>query len=264
MRPGRLLEPLLPRPETGGRLPRAAVGVTVGLALLGAVVLVLGQQLFGLSAGSGPGVGAATRSAANQVRGADGSYAFTLVQPSDPDRPVTWDPCRVIPVEVNDRLAPPGAGSVLNDALAEVGRASGLRFQMVGRTDRQPAGRRTGSVPRRQPALVVWTTPERLPELRGDIAGVGGSTARPAARTSELEYVTGVVALDAPQLEQVLARPGGEERTRAVVVHELAHLVGLDHVDDPEELMYADNVGRLELGPGDREGLAALGDGTCH
>jgi hypothetical protein len=32
---------------------------------------------------------------------------------------------------------------------------------------------------------------------------------------------------------------------------------------DPGELMHADNVGRLALGPGDREGLAALGSGRC-
>ena len=34
-------------------------------------------------------------------------------------------------------------------------------------------------------------------------------------------------------------------------------------VDDTAELMYADNVGLLEFGPGDREGLAALGRGRC-
>jgi hypothetical protein len=39
--------------------------------------------------------------------------------------------------------------------------------------------------------------------------------------------------------------------------------VGLDHVEDPGELMYADNVGRVTLGPGDRRGLAALGSGQC-
>jgi hypothetical protein len=37
----------------------------------------------------------------------------------------------------------------------------------------------------------------------------------------------------------------------------------LDHVDDPSELMYDRNVGLTEFGPGDREGLAALGSGSC-
>lgn len=263
MRPGRLLEPLLPRPETGGRLPRAAIGVALGLVVLGALALVVGQQVFGLGRAA-PSDGDVTGSAAGRVRGTEGSYAFTLTQPQDRDLPVTWDPCTVIPVEVDDRLAPPGSARVLDEALDEVARVSGLRFRIVGRTTRQPPRPgRTGDVPRRQPALVSWTTPEQMPELRGDVAGLGGSTARPDRRTRKLEYVTGSVALDAPQLTEVMTRPGGVDRTRAIVIHELAHLVGLDHVDDPDELMYADTIGRIDLGPGDREGLAALGDGPC-
>jgi hypothetical protein len=46
-------------------------------------------------------------------------------------------------------------------------------------------------------------------------------------------------------------------------MHELAHVVGLAHVDDPRELMYADNLGHQAFGPGDLTGLAALGRGRC-
>ncbi len=49
----------------------------------------------------------------------------------------------------------------------------------------------------------------------------------------------------------------------AIVVHELAHVVGLDHVAEPMELMFADNTGQVELGAGDREGLARLGSVPC-
>jgi|SRR5919106_456138 hypothetical protein len=66
--------------------------------------------------------------------------------------------------------------------------------------------------------------------------------------------MTGTVALDAPQLTHLMAFPRGANAVRAIVVHELGHLVGLAHMDDPSELMYDDNVGRLALGPGDREG----------
>lgn len=262
---GRILEPLLPRPETGGRLPRAATAVALALLVAGTLALVLAQQYFGRSASSALAPGTTSQSAAQQVQGGSGgTYAFTLVQPRDPTQPVAYDPCRIIEVEVNDRLAPPGSAPLVRDALGVISQATGLRFALVGRTDRLPSPRRTGTVPRREPALIAWTTPEQLPALRGDVAGLAGSTARPDGNTSELEYVTGVVALDAPQLTVVLDLPGGAARTRAIIVHELAHLVGLDHVDDPDELMYAENVGRLELGPGDREGLAALGSGPCY
>ena len=69
--------------------------------------------------------------------------------------------------------------------------------------------------------------------------------------------------LDSPQLAEVLSRPNGRSLVRAIVMHELGHVVGLGHVKDPGELMYEGNVGRLGFGPGDREGLAALGRGRC-
>lgn len=49
----------------------------------------------------------------------------------------------------------------------------------------------------------------------------------------------------------------------ADLLHELGHLVGLAHVDEPTELMYDGNVGQLDFGPGDRQGLAVLGNGEC-
>jgi hypothetical protein len=61
----------------------------------------------------------------------------------------------------------------------------------------------------------------------------------------------------------MLEMPNGRDLARAVVMHELAHVVGLDHVDDPGELMHDQNVGTLDFGPGDLEGLAALGSGSC-
>ena len=49
----------------------------------------------------------------------------------------------------------------------------------------------------------------------------------------------------------------------AIVLHELAHVVGLAHVSEPMELMFADNTGQVSLGPGDLEGLARLGSLPC-
>ncbi|WP_240721531.1 matrixin family metalloprotease [Pseudarthrobacter sp. NamE5] len=55
--------------------------------------------------------------------------------------------------------------------------------------------------------------------------------------------------------------PDGSALVRAVIMHELAHVVGLDHVNDPTQLMYEENSG--QLGTGDRTGLAMLGSGEC-
>ena len=76
-----------------------------------------------------------------------------------------------------------------------------------------------------------------------------------------LRYVTGRVVLD----QELFAGFGPRETpfAQAIVDHELAHVVGLGHVDDPGELMYDDNLGRTTYGPGDREGLARLGSISC-
>jgi hypothetical protein len=197
-----------------------------------------------------------------EVVAGTGSFEYMLTQRGS-EQPVAYDPCDPVEYLVNDALAPVGADELLSDAVDEVSAATGLVFRAVGTTDDLPRRKPHALVPRREPVLIAWTTPEVVPDLAGRVAGVGGSTARGDGYGGGLRYVTGMVALDAPQLAGVLLRPMGREQVRAIVLHELGHLVGLDHVGDPGELMYEDNVGKLDLGPGDREGLAALGSGRC-
>ena len=63
------------------------------------------------------------------------------------------------------------------------------------------------------------------------------------------------------------ARPAsGATTVLAVVMHELGHLVGLDHVDDPADTTYPETdpaVTAPEYGDGARRGLEELGDGPC-
>lgn len=76
--------------------------------------------------------------------------------------------------------------------------------------------------------------------------------------------MTGGVTLDGPQLQTVLGERGGKAEVRAVIEHELGHLVGLDHVADPTQLMNPDRVrGQVPFGAGDLTGLALLGRGNC-
>ena len=193
-----------------------------------------------------------------------GSFAFVQEQLGTP---VTYDPCEPIRYVVNDTLAPAGGAGLLAEALDTVSGATGLVFEDSGSTD-EPADphRPPRDVLRHglgaSPVLIAWTTPEQVPDLAGNVVGVAGSVAE-GVGGSTMRYVSGTVYLDAADLAGILQRPGGAEQVRAIITHELGHLVGLDHVDDPGELMYAENVGRTELGPGDRQGLAVLGSGTC-
>jgi predicted Zn-dependent protease len=50
---------------------------------------------------------------------------------------------------------------------------------------------------------------------------------------------------------------------RAILDHELGHVVGLGHVQDPHELMYDEQLERTTFGPGDLQGLARVGSVAC-
>lgn len=263
----------LDRLDRGGRRPRSAARLPgdrrrrFAAGLLAVVLtLVLGgvfaHKQWGVTL-AGDGFHVATPlGTPPEVSGGVGSFTYLQTQPGS-DQPVAYDPCRPVEYLVNDTLAPRGADRLLRSAIEEISAATGLVFRPVGKTDEEPRPRPDYLLPRRDPVLIAWTTPQVVPGLEGDVAGLGGSTARKEDYTGQLTYVTGMVALDAPDLTRVMAREQGPQAVRAIIMHELGHLVGLDHVDDPRELMYPDNVGQLDLGPGDREGLANLGKGRC-
>jgi hypothetical protein len=247
-----------------GRRRFLVATVTVVIALL-ATGHLLHEQGFTLGIdgvqerrGAGP---------STTVPGSD-AYRFLAHQPGRPDEPVTYDPCSTIHVIVNDTLAPAGSDRILAKAISAVASATGLRLVVDGRTDEAPTRDRPLRDPTRygrgwSPVLVAWATPEQVPGLKGRPAGLGGSASVIDDLSGRSTYVTGSVTLDTPVLTRILSRPDGEAEVRAIVMHELGHVVGLAHVDDARELMYADNVGQKAFGPGDLTGLAALGRGRC-
>lgn len=194
-----------------------------------------------------------------------GTYVFLQTQSGDADDPVTWSPCRVIEYEVNPAGAPGGDAetvALVQEAVAEVAAIAGLEFDYVGLTDRRPAWEdRFIPLGSREPVLVAWADDSEVPLLADDVAGLGGSVA--VGRGGRLEYVTGQVTLDSEDFAEIATRPQGDREQRAILLHELGHVLGLDHVDSDQELMYADNVGRLEFGTGDLNGLVRLGQGEC-
>ena len=245
------------------------LAATLKLLLVATVLTVGGMALlrseFGIIVGLDGVQGPERLLEPVNALGPGGSHAFMT---EDRGRPVTYNPCRTIDIVVNQALAPPRAARLLDEAIAHVERATGLRMRVVGTTDEQPAQHR----PNRQqdrygdgwaPVLLAWTTPEQEGRLQGDIAGIGGSVAVSTGMSGDLRYVTGIVFLDAPQFQALLSRPDGWERARAIVMHEFGHLIGLAHANDPKELMDEGSALPLDFGPGDLQGLAELGRGSC-
>lgn len=194
-------------------------------------------------------------------------YAFVELQ-NDSIDPVAYDPCRPIKIVVNGRTAPAEGQRLLTEAVDRVSVVTGLKFEIEGVTDEPPSAERNvfqrdryGN--RWAPILVAWTDPKEFAELEGDIAGVGGSSWVETSSENVKVYVSGQVALDGPQLADLIDNESAES-ARSVILHELGHLVGLDHVDDKSQVMNPEGDPDItEYQAGDRAGLARLGQGKC-
>ncbi|MBT2512567.1 matrixin family metalloprotease [Arthrobacter sp. ISL-30] len=197
-----------------------------------------------------------------------GSQAYALQPSPDPDQAfVAYDPCRPVHYVVRPDNAPTGSDELIRQAVAEVSAATGLQFVNDGSTSEAPSEEREPFLPdlygkRWAPVLITWSTPTEVPGLKGEVVGLGGSgyVQMPG---QPLVLIAGQVKLDAPTLAEIMESPGGPARVRAVIMHELAHVVGLDHVNDSSQLMYEHGNAITEFGDGDRAGLALLGSGEC-
>jgi hypothetical protein len=196
------------------------------------------------------------------------AYVFMGTIAGAGGQPVSWDPCRPIHLVVNSAEAPPGADKLLREAADAVSSATGLQFVFEGSTTETPTTKRpqiaTSTYGNRwSPVLVAWTDPSVVTRLAGEVAGLAGPSGAPYYTATQNHWVSGSVNLDGPDFRTILRRPDGWASARAIVMHEFGHLVGLRHVNDPDQLMYPTNLGQREFGAGDREGLRRLGLGSC-
>ena len=197
---------------------------------------------------------------------ASSSYRFLAV--NDDGTPVGYSPCRPLHYVVNAALAPNGAERLVEDAIRTVSRATGINFVDDGPTTEAPSQSR---IPYQQaaygerwaPLLIAWTTPDQAPQLAGPVIGTGGST-HFSFGDGPKSFVTGSLELDAPQIAEDLSRPDGAAYATAVILHELGHVMGLEHVDDPAQLMYAEIGAPDGLAAGDLNGLYELGKAQCR
>jgi hypothetical protein len=188
----------------------------------------------------------------------DGGYLF--------EASARFDPCRPIRYVISGNEPFAGADTMLTQALAEAGRASGLSFVYAGRSS-EPAGtNRPAYHPGRYgrswaPVLVAWTDATTVPALAGNVNGLGGAIA--ASVHGQRRLVSGLLYFDAPELFLVSQRGTGYAAMRTVMLHEIGHLLGLGHVQDPQQVMYPTDDAQGGYAAGDLRGLAYAGAGPC-
>lgn len=196
-----------------------------------------------------------------------GSHAFAALQ-DDGVTPVAYDPCRPVHYVVRPGNGPIGGDDLIHDAVRRVSEVTGLRFVHDGPTAERPSQDRSPYQPERYgyrwaPVVIAWETEAENPAFGTDVIGEAGSIGVSVGGGPRV-YVTGGVSLDGATFVRLLATPEGMPIARAVVLHELAHLVGLDHVGDAGQLMYPTTSAVTDFAAGDLTGLAALGSGECE
>jgi hypothetical protein len=197
-----------------------------------------------------------------------GSDSYRFLAVNGDGSPVGYSPCRPLHYVINDELAPAGSEHLVPDAISTISAATGIKFVYDGTTTELPSPQRPPYQPdaygeRWAPILIAWTTPEVAPQLKGKVIGTGGST-HYGYDDGPKTFVTGGLDLDAPQIADELLDPDGHLYATAVILHELSHVMGLDHVEDPTQLMYPE-IGTPEgLSNGDLNGLYELGKAQCR
>ena len=197
-------------------------------------------------------------------------YAFLATRPDG--SPYRWNPCAPIRYVVNTSGAPAGALTDVQEAARRVSSATGISFEFAGTTFETLAQRRSAgyviSTPEGSawsPVLIAWASGPEFQTLGYDPAAVGAGGPFPGeAEVGQTtgRYVSGLVALNSgtnPPPAEGFSTPTS---WGVVLMHDLGHVVGLAHVEDPTQIMAAGLTQPrtvTDWGAGDRRGLALVG-----
>jgi hypothetical protein len=195
---------------------------------------------------------------------ADFSYILTTG-----DDPVRWNPCEPIHYVLARRGLTEGAIQDVHGAIDRITGVTGIEFTYDGLTDEEPSRGRPSYQPGRYgdrwaPVLIAWVHPDAtdIPfSDEGHDAAAVASPQLPEGLEGDV-YVSGWVAVDIEDPNPSgFSLPGQQG---PVVLHELAHVLGLGHADSVGNLMEPSGGSVTTFGPGDLAGLEHLGrDAGC-
>ncbi len=209
----------------------------------------------------------------DRIPGLPSGFSFTFVK-ADGCSPARFDPCQPVHYVMNATEAPATGVADVREAFTRLAAATGITFTDDGMTD-EPSRRRAYDADRYPgrwaPILVVWAHQSS----RGDVEVVGSGF---PVRVDDM-LVSGTLTLNVDAIVNRARNtpvPGGfgggsgvgaigaEGVTWGrVILHELAHVMGLGHTRDRDQLMYPDTAEQTaqttDYRSGDRQGLRLLG-----
>lgn len=177
--------------------------------------------------------GAGTCSPKTYPPGAE--YTFERCQPST--TPIGWSRCSTVTYSVDPTNAPAGYRSDVDQAIADVARATGLHLVQVAQS---------GNI------TIAWDP--TLFDPQPGTSGESGLTAYHTTTDLDGSRTSAAQIRISSHLEAGTANQVGEE---PVLLHELGHAMGLDHFNGPVVMNPLDR-GYSSYQPGDLAGLAAL------
>jgi hypothetical protein len=194
-------------------------------------------------------VGAAAAAAA--PAGAVSSYSVTAMS----HQVLRWNPCASVAVRVDVHGAPSGALADVEHALSLVDRASGLRLHYAGSTTSIP---NRGNWKSYRGITVAWARSTQSDLLGQGQAGEGGYVASTDG-SGRWRITSAFVVVDTRY--NYLHGGFGTGGTRgALLLHELGHAVGLNHVPDARQIMYPKITSKAAAyAAGDVAGLHRVG-----
>lgn len=146
----------------------------------------------------------------------------------------SWRTCTDIPVLLGAVNLDTFKISLVRESLDTINELTGLSFTIVGRTDEIPSldwphsQTRSGNYAY-PPIYIGWLTPSDTSILDKD--ALGATIANPATVNKVKRIVTGAVVFNENMYDSVSSKEGSGESRRNLIMHELAHLAGLEHSD---------------------------------
>lgn len=205
---------------------------------------------------------------------ADGAHRLLMADTDAGSAPMRWNPCQeAITYVVNTRFARERgrtkaaartrARTEIIRAMDKVADATGLPMRYAGTTTRIPTGddwfEQQGPDDEIVIAYVDNDTSAGRSTLIGGAWGQGGQVYRYEGKT--VVVGRGFALFDADKAVKMRSGFGAGDRRGNLVLHELGHVVGLDHVSDRKQLMHPQLSDTTPNGfaEGDLQGLRELG-----